>query len=59
MNVLLPRMIYPRKWGKEQRRLASAITNSAWVRTYAILAPGLILLAAGLGESSAITQNNL
>ncbi|KAI3320958.1 hypothetical protein HD806DRAFT_546783 [Xylariaceae sp. AK1471] len=58
MNVPLPHMIYPRKWGKKQRRLASAITSSAWVRTYAILAPGLILLAAGLGESSAITQNN-
>ncbi|KAH8160453.1 hypothetical protein CIB48_g7794, partial [Xylaria polymorpha] len=47
-----PHTIYARKRRTNQCRLAAAITSSPWVRTYAILASGFILLTAALGVSN-------
>ncbi|KAI0532325.1 hypothetical protein GGR58DRAFT_490699 [Xylaria digitata] len=56
--TLLSRMIRMRKWPRKKRRLASVIADLAWARTYAIITPAFLLLAAGFGLSSVITQNN-
>ncbi|KAI0543313.1 hypothetical protein F4679DRAFT_577720 [Xylaria curta] len=57
MHVLLPMARRPKRPGK-QRRLASAITISAWARTYSILIGGFILLAVSLGLLSTTPGND-
>ncbi|KAI0856839.1 hypothetical protein F4860DRAFT_491803 [Xylaria cubensis] len=58
MHVLLPRMVQRPKRPGKQHRLASAITISAWARTYSILIGGFILLTVGLGFASVTTGND-
>ncbi|KAJ3568632.1 hypothetical protein NPX13_g6352 [Xylaria arbuscula] len=51
-------MIHARKIKTKQVHLLSAVTLSAWVRTYGILVFSFILLAVGLGYSSDFSSNN-